>query len=166
MKLLVKVLSVGIVLFSCAVNTDEAIKYNNDLVKKQINLVKLLDKLDECFKDTSCNVKLMYDSIFRLTHIYLDSLKKIEDFNGDSTLRIQFKKLLESYKHVLESDYKSLITLYYSIDSIEYNEDTIKMLEKKAKELYDSLNDKIRNANNQFIEHQKKFAEKYGFNLY
>lgn len=151
---------------SCSSKKEEAIIYNNNLVNKQIKLVNLIDKLDECFQDTNCNVKILYDSLCRTTINYIDSLKTIDNFEGDSTLKVQFKNLLSLYRKVIENDYKQLIDLYFSIDSLDFNEDTIKLLEKRAKILYDSINNKIKSANDRFIVYQKKFAEKYGFKLY
>jgi len=154
-------------LLSCNSVTEKAIHYNNKLVYNQNILIKLMDNIDLCLKDTACDVKFFYDSAVKLNTILIEEAVNLEPFEGDTMFKYKYKQLLYEYLLVLQKNYKKIIDLHKLLEKKIYsiNDDSLTKILTIFKELYDDLNNRIEKVNLDFKEYQKKFAEKYNFKL-
>ncbi len=148
-------------IFSCQNKTDEAIKYNDNIIIQQQKIVQLFNRLDSSFADTIHqsfieNHKLLSREINRQFH-FIDSLPS---FNNDSSFKSEYKKLLTIYRDVVQNNYTKMIELYTLPDSL-YTQS----IKDEFLNIYKQSNEQLQNAINEFIKFQQSFAKKYNFSL-
>lgn len=148
-------------LSACSNKTEDAIKYNDQIISKQQRIVQWFNKLDSSFTDT---VKQSYKTIHQeLIKEITNQFKFIDSlpaFDKKDEFKNEYKKLLSVYEDVIKNDYQKMIDLYSMPDSL-YTQN----VKNEFLQTNQFANEKLQNALNKFIEFQKQFSSYYKFNL-
>lgn len=154
--------------YSCSHRTkEEALALNDSIVNDQVSIVKTEEQLYNAiialnFIEAETIYKNFLDSLQQIQTKY----EKMKPFDQDDEFRKAIINLVLTYKMVVENEYKELITVvkklssFENTDELEFNNSHVKF-----KNLLDSIGAKIENSNNDFLQAQKVFADKYNLKL-
>ncbi|MGQ9847029.1 MAG: LIC11966 family surface protein [Bacteroidales bacterium] len=148
-------------LFACTNISENAIKYNDQIINLQHKIVRLFNKLDSSFADTiNHSFKIIHQELLQEIESQLKSIDSIPNFDNKDRFKQEYKTLLTVYYDVVKNDYSKMINLYLLPDSLytQNVKDDFLQTNKIA-------NEKLQHALNKFIEAQKQFAIEYKFNL-
>jgi hypothetical protein len=149
------------IMVSCGHTTDDAVKFNNGIVEQQ---TKVFEKENALLNAINKNMQNKIDSLFTALSVQVDSgyasINEMEIFDKETGLKESSLNIFATYKKVLTGDYKDLIKCIKTPDSL-YTQENDDIFTGLSKKISDTLNQSI----NAFIELQKKFAEKYKFEL-
>jgi hypothetical protein len=152
---------ISLLLFSCGHSKDEAIKFNNAILEQQ---TKVFDKENAIFdalnKNKPDNLDFLCADLTNQVDTAIVSVNKLVSFDSETGLKESTLNILKTYKEVLAGDYKDLIEYAKMPDSLYTQEVNDKFIGLSKK-----ISDKLNIPVNAFIEKQKKFAEKYKFEL-
>ena len=159
--IIIGLLFVSTIMDSCRPSTNDAIKYNDELVNQQN---KVYEKESALLDAISKNIPNKLDSLFTdLSKIIDESNKAVgnmDAFDGKTEMKDAVLKIFAAYKEVSANEYKEMITYSKIPDSLYTPGDDDKVLELSKK-----IDDKINKTIEEFVELQKKFASKYKFEL-
>ena len=144
------------ILTSCKEKTEDAVSLNNSIINDQTELLRLKENLFFNFQESmpESTIQLSYDSL--KTYI----IKQIEKYNTNnihdkySDFQNSMLKLLIKYQELTSNEYFQLKKLITKPAYLITNEDI-----QKIDSLYNEVNLKHFNANEEFAESQKKFAK-------
>lgn len=150
-------------LVACGPTTEDAIKFNDELVTDQKEVLALEDNLitslvDWEYENAQADLATLSDKVNAL-------LKKYEDmkpFDKEDEFRQSMISLLKAFKEQAETNY----TL--AIEYIPYSATLDELDEALLEELLDVLDQidiAVEAANQNFLDTQVKFAEKYKLTL-
>lgn len=148
-------------LFACTNLSENAIKYNDQIISQQQKIVSLFNKLDSSFADTvNHSFKLIHHELLQEIEYQIKNIDSIPNFDNKDRFKQEYKTLLTVYHDVVKNDYSKMIELYMLPDSFytQNVKDDFLQTNKIA-------NEKLQQALNKFIEVQKQFAKEYKFNL-
>lgn len=148
-------------LSGCSNLSENAIKYNDQIISQQQKIVLLFNKLDSSFADTiNHSYKVIHLDLLKEIENQLKSIDSIPNFDNKSRFKQEYKILLTVYHDVVKNDYSKMIDLYTLPDSLytQNVKDDFLQTNKNA-------NEKLQQALNKFIEVQKQFAMEYKFSL-
>ncbi|MCX7862416.1 MAG: hypothetical protein N2449_05415 [Bacteroidales bacterium] len=161
MKHIVYYLVIFIIFLSCKNLTDEAIKYNDQIISQQQKIVHLFNQLDSSFADTTTRSYNEYYT--QLKNEIQNQQKQIDSlppFNGSYEFKEQYKQLLNVYFDAVNTDYKKMID-WYNLPDNQFSQ----AIADSFNNSYQNANKKIEHAVNKFLEFQYNFAKEYNFSL-
>lgn len=146
---------------SCGPSTNEAIKYNDELVNQQNKVYeKESALLDAISKNMPDKLDLLFSDLSKQIDESTKAIEKMDAFDGKTEMKNAVLKIFATYKEVMSNEYKKMIAYSKIPDSIYTPGDDDKVLELSKK-----IEDKINKAIEEFVDLQKKFASKYKFEL-
>ncbi len=149
------------VLFLGACNTQDPVKYNNDLITEQLKIVEKIDDLKKAIDNFNVlspevaidQMNIAYDNAVFQIDSGLLKVKNMENFKDDATLKNGATELFTNYKSVVENEYKNVIELYKIPDNMFTKEDS-----EKLEKLLQEGNEKLSLAYVDFQKVQQTFA--------
>ena len=144
---------------SCKLGTNEAVQYNDQLVEMQGSLLQSVAQLEDSFEDYEAS---LMDSTYRSLMSTIQSskaeLEALGIYEGDSTLYLAARKLLDEYEQLTTTEYAELISYLKIPDSLYTVED-----QERSFELLSEVTEKRQYVHDAFIEAQKSFGAEHGF---
>lgn len=154
--------------YSCSYfSKEEALALNDLIANDQVSIVKMEEQLYNAIIDLNfIEAETIYNKLIDSLQKIQAKYEKMEPFDQDDEFRKAMINLVLTYKVVVENEYKELIKVVKKLSSFE-NTDEIEFndLHIKFKNLLDSIEVKIENSNNAFLNAQKVFADKYNLKL-
>jgi hypothetical protein len=152
---------IALIIVSCGPTTQDAIKYSETIIDKQIAIVKTIDILDESFNhfDIKDTEKTRIEAL-NTTNNAIEAITKMENFEKECVFKNEALILFNTYKSILEDEYVKIIELY-NLPQEEYT-----MVEDNMwNEISKKLTKKKDSSFNKFNEQHLLFAQKYKFEL-
>jgi hypothetical protein len=150
-------------LSSCAPTKEEAMNYNDKIIKEQKKVIKAENEVISAIKDKNMDILVVQglnEGLSRQVDESIAAIEKLEKFDGNTDFKDAALKFMKIYREVVSKDYKAWIdNLKIPIDKLT-NEDL-----SQEKIIVADLNRKLNNANADFVNAQKDFALKYKFTL-
>lgn len=144
---------------ACQTEANEAVEYNDQLVEMQGSLLQSVSRLEESFGDYEAQeMDSSYRSLMATIQSQKGELEKLGHFQGDSTLYIATRELLQEYEDLATSEYAELISYMKIPDSLYTVQDG-----ERSFTLLDEVNERRNEVHEEFILAQKEFGEQYGF---
>ena len=148
---------------SCAPTKEEAMNYNDNIIKEQKKIVQAEKELITAIKENLTKGNTLETILKELSDQINESKKVVEGmekFDGKTDFKDAMLKFLAAYRDVVDNEYKSWLK-NLKIPDEQVTEDVI----YQEEELVHEINRKLDKANNEFLEAQKDFAAKYKFKL-
>lgn len=161
MKKLVVYLSGIVLLLSCNNSAPDAVKYNDELVMKQDSIVSLIDSLDQLIIQRDTIKMLEFQK--HVVHVIddkIESVNKYNDFEGNGDFKNAVIKLFTNYKSIVSEKYHTVISISL-LNQVSFEKDSLDKFNNTIKEINTEFSESLE----EFLEAQKKFAEKYKFSL-
>ncbi|MBN2662092.1 MAG: hypothetical protein JXR68_00460 [Bacteroidales bacterium] len=164
MKKLISLIGVlFLVAFLQSCTQESAVDYNNGIIEHQQeivykidNLKKAIDKYNILPQDEAIDLmNAAYDSVIFQIDTSLSYISKVEDFNGDMSLKDAAQSLFVSYKDIIEGDYKKIIELYKIPDAMFSVSD-----QQALDSLLEGSNQKLDDVLTKFVAVHTEFADK------
>ena len=151
-----------VVLFSCQSQTNKAIDYNNTLLEHHLFIANEMEQYLENLMDTSQTYKLdvMKEEVLNEIDKRIDSITKMEDFNGNSTFKNSVIAVFKAYAHGVKYDYEQVVD-FEKLPNSEKTEEKKRQAEISAM----LANQDISKAEDYFIQCQQEFAKENNFEL-
>ncbi len=152
-------LFVSVILISCRPTTKDAIKYNDALVEQRSKVIEKENALIEAIsKNMPEKLDLLYSEMKKQIEESIDSVNQMKGFGGKTDMKDAAMKFLITYKEVAGNEYKEMLKYAKMPDTLytQEEDDIVMDLNKK-------IDDKLNKVDNDFIQMQKVFAEKYKF---
>ncbi len=155
-------LFVAIYFLSCKPNPSDAVAYNNLIVNQQVAIIGKIDALNNTYakyipSEMDKSYKLVISQVINST----DSVKKMSNFDRNSSLKDAALKLFAVYKSSIENEHSEMIRLYkLYVENKLSDEDT-----KKVEKLYIEAKKKMDAELENFKKVQQEFADEYKFKL-
>ncbi len=158
-------LTVSFIFFlaSCAPTKEDAMDYNDKIIREQKKVVK-------CEKDLINAIKMKFyedntiDDLLNDLSKQIDGSKKIveemEDFDGKTDFKDAALKFFAAYREVVDKEYTAWLENMKTPAELV----TGAVLHEEKK-LINAINRKLDKATNDFLDAQKDFAAKYDFKL-
>ncbi len=163
MKTFLSLTTIVLIIFlsACSNKTEDAIKYNDQIISKQQIVVQWFNKLDSSFTDTiNQSYKTIHQQIISEIKSQFGFIDSLPAFDKKEEFKNAYKELLSVYDDVIKNDYQKMIDLYSMPDSLYTQNVKNEFLQTNK-----FANEKLQNALNKFIDFQKQFASNYKFNL-
>lgn len=156
-------LSVTLFLASCAPTKEDAMDYNDKIIREQKKVVQGEKDLINAIKKNLTKGNTLDELLNDLSKQIDESKKIVEEmdkFDGKSDFKDAALKFFASYRDVVDNEYKAWLENMKTpaelvTDDVLYEED----------ELINAINRKLDKATNDFLDAQKDFAAKYQFKL-
>ena len=155
--------SIGLLflLIACGPTKDDAVKFNDRIVSVQkMCLAAEGSFYDVCDKLNADDIKKALADFKSNVTTCAEKIEKIEAHESFDAYKQSAVNLLKSYKGMLDVEFTEYARLY-SVPSEVFNKDD----EANQKELVVKINISLDLLNKNFIEEQKRFADKWGFIL-
>lgn len=154
-------LAMFFVLLGCSSERKEAVEYNDKIISEQNKIIEKSIGFISSFETSNYSLidSLRLELISQIENS-IKELEKMQDFEGNDSLRQSALDLYKFYKQVYENEFKE-ITQIITKDSLQITEDDIikhNILTRKIK------NEEIKYDNN-FQKAQQSFAKKYNLNI-
>lgn len=161
MRKLVFIICVSICI-SCSSQLDEAIEYNNTLLKEQQWISSEIRSYLDIIKDTSKTTRLEEVKKQLLIEIKesIVEIEKLADFNGNIEFKESVISVLNSYREGVKTDYNAIVT-YQLLPVLEKTEDKKWQAEEHAFHGDENISKK----EDYFILMQQQFAKENNINL-
>lgn len=149
------------ILISCGPTQEEAVKYNDDIIKEQKLIAEKLDVLLASYEDyIPEEMDAAYESVLNQINASIDKVSKMEEFDKSDEFRQKALELFKTYKSVIENEHVEMVRIY-KIPQEEFTDEH----RIKWDELFKASENKIDKAINDFIKVQQKFAKKYNLEI-
>lgn len=122
LKTLVIFALTGLLLFvSCSQHTARSgdkqfytpVEYNDFIVDQQNAIIKRMIKLTATYDSGSnSEVRIQFDSLVKQSDISLTNIKRLSDYEGDSSLKLQAEQLFEFYNHIFYNEYRQMVEIF------------------------------------------------------
>jgi hypothetical protein len=145
----------------CKPSPDEAVAYNEKIIREQKAIVDKINELDltlSTYKPTEMDVA--YNNAYKQVISSIATVKGLGEFDGKTEFKDAALQVFDIYKQTLEVEYKELVGLLKKSDEEYTLQD-----EERAKKLFMDIAEKLNNAYEDIIAVQSAFAEKYHFTL-
>jgi len=148
---------------SCAPTKEDAMNYNDKIIKEQKKIVQCEKEFINAVKDSLIKGPTL-ENILKELSAQIDDSKKIiegmDKFDGKTEFKDAALKFIGAYRDAVDNEYKAWLKNLKTpeeliTDDVIYEED----------ELVHAINRKLDKANNEFVDAQKDFAAKYKFKL-
>lgn len=147
------------VLASCGPTKNDAIDYNDKIIREQKKIIQVEKELIDAIKKNLIKGNTLDDIMAEFTAQIEDSRKVIEEL-GNLGSKSEFKDaalaFLDAYKDVVDNEYKKWL-VNIRIPDEEVTADVL----YEEDELIASINRKLDKANSDFIGAQKDFCAKW-----
>jgi hypothetical protein len=144
---------------ACNMEANEAVEYNDRLVEMQGSLLQSVSKLEDSFGEYKAeDMDSSYRSFIATIQSQKGELEKLGHFEGDSTLYIATRELLQEYEDLATTEYAELISYMKIPDSLYTVQD-----QERSFALLDQVTERRKSVHEDFIQAQKEFGEQYGF---
>jgi len=154
-------LFISAILVSCGPTSNDAIKYNDELVNQQ---TKVFEKetvlIDAISKNMPDKLEGLYSDLKKQVDESISAVEKMDAFDGKTDFKDAAMKVFNTYKDVTANEYNDMIKYSKIPDSLYTQEDDDKVIELSKK-----IDDKLNKSVDDFIQIQKSFAGKYKFEL-
>jgi hypothetical protein len=165
MKKLVKFTAIGLLFLfaACGPSKEDAIKHNDSIVADQKEILALEDNLIGSIADwnyvfAASDLKVYQDKL----NEYIKKYEDMKAFDKDDAFRLSMLQLLKGLKEQADGNYLLVLEIMSGSETMDELDD------ENYNALLDILDDvdlKSDEANNQFLDAQKKFAEQYDLQL-
>jgi hypothetical protein len=132
-----------------------AVEYNDFIIGQQEKVIKAVLSMSEVMNAEKINnddLKAKYEVFGNECKKALDTIKTMDEFNGNKTFRDESIKLFEFYYEIYQKDYKELIDILVKGDKISEPDIT------RMKEIQESITKRENVRDGAFAEAQNKFA--------
>lgn len=148
---------------SCAPTKEEAMNYNDNIIKEQKKVINAENELIRAIKNKDIDV-IVLDGLYKgLSNQINEStaqLEKMDKFDGKTDFKDAALTLMKKYREVVNTDYKAWM------DNLKIPLDKLTDADiSQEKIIVADINRKLNNANADFVNAQKDFALKYKFQL-
>jgi hypothetical protein len=144
---------------ACNQSAEKAVDYNDEVVEMQDALMMSVKGLEDSFEEYEASAM---DSCYRqlMTQIQMSKaqLEKLGDFNGDSTLYVAARSVLDEYDALSGSEYAELISFLKIPDSLFTVDD-----QERSFEILSQVADRRQSVHESFVNAQKSFGDNHGF---
>jgi hypothetical protein len=163
MKQLSFLLSLSVLMWSCASRSERAAQYNDRIITTQKSIVDALVVMDSAFSDTNATmdwIDLHYANLQAQVKRSILALDSIGPFQEDPSFQLSARELFRSYEAMVGIDYKKLVEIKLLpaesvniaiVDSNLAIQDRIFMQSKVAQE--------------RFYKAQEEFGKKYNLDF-
>jgi|GEM_PF-710390 len=132
-----------------------AVEYNDFIIGQQEKVIKAVLSMSDVMNAEKINnddLKAKYDVFGKECKKAMDTIKTMDEFNGNKTFRDESIKLFEFYYEIYQKDYKELVDILVKGDKIS-KADIARM-----KEIQESITKRENVRDGAFAEAQNKFA--------
>lgn len=132
-----------------------AIEYNDFIIGQQEKVIKTVLKMSDVMNVTPINnedLKARYNDFGMECKKALDTIKTMDEFNGNKAFRDESIKLFEFYYEIYQKDYKELIDILVKGDNISEAD------VNRMKEIQESITKRENVRDGAFANAQNKFA--------
>jgi hypothetical protein len=156
---LLGIVLVGALLFSCSNTKTQAIDYNDKIVGLQSKIMRSMIDFSKTFSsnDTALMEK-KYTELLASIDSALRRAEALPPFNGSSAFRDTAIRLFEFYDDVAKKEYGEIVEIFYQDNVTEADADRIQ-------ELAEDISEREEVLDQQFATVQKAFARKNGILL-
>ena len=147
---------------ACGPTTEDAIAHNDVIVGDQKEMLELEDDLITAISDDG-DLGAIEDAYDDYVDFFEKTIKKYDDmdaFDEPDTFRKAMMDLLKTFEDVAKGEYRDLIDIF-SKDAEDLTEQDFEDWDT----LIEDIDDKEGEANDDFLDAQKKFAGEYEFEL-
>jgi len=145
-------------LISCGVSSEDAVLYNDTIIKEQLKVIKALDTLDNTFAtEDSTKLLLLNNLALKQAEQSLEIIEQLSAFRNDDSFQKAGIDFFQEIIDVLQTSYPHLINLLYAT----YTEE----IAQEAADLSLFIDDRINEAIEKLSEAQEAFAENHNFFL-
>lgn len=147
---------------ACGPTTDDAIKYNDQIIDQQVKIIGTIDNLYDALEKWTNHggMDAAYQNAMKQVELGTADVSAMDKFDGSTEFKDAALKLFGIYKSVLDNEFKEMI----AINKLPDDQYTTEM---KAK--FDQLNDmafkKMDDGLNELQVVQNRFAAKYKFEI-
>lgn len=150
-----------IVFTSCGPKPEEAAKYNDEIVKEQIEIVKKISALQSSYTDFKCfKMRQALNEAIDQTKASIEKIKNLQQFDGSTNYKDGAVNLFETYLNVLKNQHTTMVEIY-CLPNEDFNELKKEEWNNNSKE----ANKKITDALEVYTKMQQEFAKNYGLSL-
>jgi hypothetical protein len=114
MKQLSFLLSLSVLMWSCASRSERAAQYNDRIITTQKSIVDALVVMDSAFSDTNATmdwIDLHYANLQAQVKRSILALDSIGPFQEDPSFQLSARELFRSYEAMVGIDYKKLVEI-------------------------------------------------------
>lgn len=146
---------------SCGPTKEDAINYNDKIIKEQKKVIDKENDLIGYIKGASLTrLDEKYNSLSKQIDESTEVVKKMEAFDGKTDFKDATLELFLTYRSVVDKEYKAwMINLKTPGDKVDQ-----KILDEEN-DLVQAINEKLDKAQSDFTKAQYDFAAKYKFEI-
>lgn len=164
MKKLLLFVGVGLmtVFTSCGPTQDDAVKFNDQVVADQKELLAMEEELIGTITDDAdvSDVEKAYEKYVKFIDNTLKKYEEMDEFDKNDTFRKAMLELLKAFQAIAKDEYKTVVKIYGKSEE-DLTEDDLDTWDS----VIDDIESKEGEANDAFLEKQKVFADEFGFSL-
>lgn len=150
-----------LMLFACNSSKEKAIIYNDTFVEQELLVINKEDSLIEAISRNQTEIaKVVYQNFLFQIKSSTKIINNTASFEGETEFRKAILNLFKTYQSVAENEYSDMINISEIPDERYTKVDDEKLI-TLTKKIDAELNEKM----NIFANAQKKFADKYHFEL-
>ena len=132
-----------------------AVEYNDFIIGQQEKVIKAVLSMSEVMNAPKINnddLKASYDVFGKECKKALDTVKTMDEFNGNKAFRDESIKLFEFYYEIYQKDYKEIVEILIKGENISDTDVA------RLKEIQESITKRENVRDGAFAEAQNKFA--------
>ena len=148
------------VLVSCGPTKEDAIKYNDELIKEQTKVLEAESAIFDAVTNNPSKLDASFESLKSQVKESTEAVEKMKAFDGKTDFKDALLKLFTTFKGLNEKEFAE----YISIGKLQGNDFTPEKGDRMIS-LGKTIDDAVLKANDDFIKTQKEFAAKYKFEL-
>ncbi|MBU0489433.1 MAG: hypothetical protein KKA07_04335 [Bacteroidetes bacterium] len=150
-------------LFACSggVTTDDAVKYNDQIIEHQVKIVKKLDALDNTLSTyVLADMNAALSAAKEQTDQGIKAVEAMGEFDGSTAFRDAGLDFFKVVQKMIETEYPEVVKLM-SLSEEDYDDEA----NNRVMELADVMDSSLKGAMEAFSKAQDDFAAKYNFSL-
>jgi hypothetical protein len=151
----------SVMLISCGSSVERAKNYNHDIIKEQVAINTKIENLFDSFKNyIPEKMDTVYAEAVTQLKAGMDSVSKMDAFDGNTEFRDAAIALFNIYDSVLNNEFKEMITLL-KLPEKQYNKEK----EERCITLRDQIMHKIDVGFTKLTHVQNNFAKEYNLDI-
>ncbi len=153
---------IAMVIVSCGPSKDQAINYNDKIIKEQVEMIRKIDLVFGALKNYKDHYEMdfTYAEAMKQIETGTDVVSKMDKFDGETGLKDVALKLFATYKSVMQNEIKKMIDISKLTDDMYTPE-----IEAEFNRLSDITIKKMDDGLNELNAVQATFADKYKFEI-
>jgi len=89
------------------------VEYNDFIVDQENAIIKRMIRLTATYDSGStAEVRLQFDSLVKQSDVSLGNIRRLTDYEGDSSLKLQAEQLFEFYNHIFHNEYRQMVEIF------------------------------------------------------